>query len=69
MPGLRQGVSGGMVEREEYRVAEARRGAGVRTRRVAGQVMAMWIAHALFSFVVLSLGLSMVSHRPPSERR
>jgi hypothetical protein len=31
--------------------------------------MAMWIAHALFSFVVLSLGLSMVSHRPPSERR
>lgn len=29
----------------------------------------MWIAHALFGFVVMSLGLSMVSHRPPSERQ
>ncbi len=31
--------------------------------------MAMWIAHALFAFVVMSMGLSMVSERPPSERK
>jgi hypothetical protein len=29
----------------------------------------MWIAHALMMFVVLGLGLSMVSNKPPSERR
>jgi len=29
----------------------------------------MWIAHALVMFVVLGLGLSMVSYPPPSERR
>jgi hypothetical protein len=28
----------------------------------------MWIAHALLAFVVLSLGLSMVSSPPPSHR-
>jgi len=29
----------------------------------------MWIVHALMMFVVLGLGLSMVSYPPPSERR
>jgi hypothetical protein len=29
----------------------------------------MWIAHTLMMFVVLGLGLSMVSSPPPSDRR
>ncbi len=29
----------------------------------------MWVVNVLFGFVVMSLGLSMLSHQPPSERR
>ena len=29
----------------------------------------MWITHILVGFVVLSMGLSLVSQRPPSEGR
>ena len=29
----------------------------------------MWVAHAIIMFVILCLGMSMISYPPPSERR
>jgi hypothetical protein len=54
------------------RAAAARRAAVVQTGRgglTPLKADQMWIVHVLFTVVVVSLGLSMLSYPPPSKRQ